>query len=134
MTQNAESFIFHSVEIDQNLLIDYKQYLIHIPTNRKSEDGKIEKIPCLFQRYPKSKNILIIFHCNGMNMFDVFSSFKNFAEDNKINVLFPEYPGYSIYESQSSTKKSLDDSLIIYDYILKHIKNINEKNIYIILF
>jgi esterase/lipase len=65
-------------------------------------------------------------------MFDVFSSFKNFAEDNKINVLFPEYPGYSIYESQSSTKKSLDDSLIIYDYILKHIKNITEKNIYIL--
>lgn len=132
MTENAESFIFRSVEVEQELLLNYKQYLMHIPTNRKNENGEIEKIPCLFQRYPKSKNILIIFHCNGVNMFQVFSLFRNLGENNKINVLFPEYPGYSIYESPSSTKKSLDDSLIIYDYILKNVNNITEKNIYIL--
>jgi len=65
-------------------------------------------------------------------MFEAFSIYKKEVENNKINVLFPEYPGYSIYESPSSTQKSLDDSLIIYDYILKHIKNIKEKNIYIL--
>ena len=132
MTENAESHIFYSVEVNQEDLIDYKEYLIYIPTNRKKEDDEIEKIPCLFQRYPKSKNILIIFHCNGVNMFSIFSEFKNLGENNKINVLFPEYPGYSIYESPSSTEKSLEDSLIIYDYILKHVKNITEKNIYIL--
>ena len=132
MTKNTESVIFRSVEVNQNLLIDYKQYLIFIPTNRKNENGKIEKIPCLFQRYPKSKNILIIFHCNGVNMFNLFPYFRNLGENNKINVLFPEYPGYSIYESPASTKKSLEDSLIIYDYILKNVKNITENNIYIL--
>jgi len=132
MAKEAETFIFHSIEVNQKLLIEYKEYLLYIPINRTNEDGKIEKIPCLFKRYPKSKNILIIFHGNGMNMFEAFSIYKKEVENNKINVLFPEYPGYSIYESPSSTQKSLDDSLIIYDYILKHIKNIKEKNIYIL--
>ena len=132
MTENAESSIFRSVEVKRDLLLKDKQYLIHIPSNRKDENGEIEKIPCLFQIYPKSKNILIIFHGNGQNMFQVFSFFRNLGENNKINVLFPEYPGYSIYESPPSTKKSLDDSLIIYDYILKNVNNITEKNIYIL--
>ena len=41
-----------------------------------------------------------------------------------------EYPGYSIYKSLLSSEKCLEDSLVIYDYILNNIKNIN--NIYIL--
>ena len=55
MTENAESFIFRSVEVEQELLLNYKQYLIHIPTNRKNENGEIEKIPCLFPKISKIK-------------------------------------------------------------------------------
>ena len=43
----------------------------------------------------------------------------------------PEYPGYSIYNSPLSSEKCLENSLIIYDFILNNIKNIKEKNIYI---
>ena len=43
----------------------------------------------------------------------------------------PEYLAYSIYNSPLSSEKCLENSLIIYDFILNNIKNIEEKNIYI---
>lgn len=132
MAKTAESSIFFPKEVDEDLFNIYKEFLIYIPTRRKSDNGEKEKIPCLFLRYPKSKNVLIIFHCNGIDMFKALKAFNMLVENKKINVLVVEYPGYSIYESPISTKKSLEDSLIIYDYIINHIKNITEKNIYIL--
>lgn len=132
MERTPESFIFPFPELDEESLKEYKDYLIHIPTNRKNKDGNIEKIPCLFKGDPKSKNILIVFHCNGIDMLSAFDSLSNACEKYKINLLFPEYPGYSIYDSPLSSEKCLENSLIIYDYILNHIKNITEKNIYIL--
>jgi esterase/lipase len=132
MTKSPESFIFPSPELDEMNLKECKDNLIHIPTNRKNKDGDIEKIPCLFKGNPKSKNILIIFHCNGADMFRIFNHYSYLCEKYKINVLFPEYPGYSIYDSPLSSEKCLENSLIIYDYILNHIKNIREENIYIL--
>ena len=109
-----------------------KEKIIYIPTERKIKDQYInEKIPCLFIKNEKSSNILIEFHCNGADMFNIFPFFLELSKKYNINILIPEYPGYSIYESPYSSEKSLENSLIIYDYVLKNIKNITEKNIFI---
>ena len=110
-----------------------KEKIIYIPTERKIKDQYInEKIPCLFIKNEKSSNILIEFHCNGADMFNIFPLFLELSKKYNINILIPEYPGYSIYESPYSSEKSLENSLIIYDYVLKNIKNITEKNIFIL--
>lgn len=132
MKKTPESFIFPFPPFNKISFKKCKDDLIYIPTNKKNKDGDIEKIPCLFKRNPKSKNILIIFHCNGIDILSTFRLCSYLCEKYKINALFPEYPGYSIYDSPLSSEKCLENSLIIYDYILNHIKNITEKNIYII--
>ena len=132
MFKSPESFIFPFPQLSEISLKKFKDNLMHIPTNRKNKDGDIEKIPCLFEGNPKSKNILIIFHCNGIDMLNAFRSYSCLCEKYKINVLFPEYPGYSIYDSPLSSEKCLENTLIIYDYILNHVKNITENNIYIL--
>lgn len=139
MEKKVLKFIFPAPHLNISYLNEYKDYIIHIPTNRNIKDENInkeinEKIPCIFKKYPNSNNILIIFHCNGIDMFDTFEiiSELNLSEKFKINILIPEYPGYTIYDSPLSSEKCLEDSLIIYDYILNNIKNIKEKNIYIL--
>jgi fermentation-respiration switch protein FrsA (DUF1100 family) len=43
-----------------------------------------------------------------------------------------EYPGYSLYNSSKNCETVLEDTLILYDYILATISNVNVNNIYII--
>ena len=126
--------IFPAPNFDWENLDKYKQYLIHIPTKRKIKDKEsqeTEKIPCLFKKCAESPNILIIFHCNGGDIFGLFRVFHDLL-GKEINILVPEYPGYSIYKSPLSSEKCLENSLIVYDFILNNIKNITEKNIYIL--
>ena len=113
---------------------EFKENIILIPTERKIKDrDEIEKIPCLFKKNKNSKNILIIFHCNGTDIFETFKAIHNFSEQYNINILIPEYPGYSIYKyCLPSSKTILDNSIMIYDYVLKNMKNITEKNIYVL--
>lgn len=129
LANKINNFIFPAPKFNYSQLNIYKDYLIHIPTQRKNKE-KIEKIPCLFKKNEESQNILIIFHCNGADIFGIFSYIFNLI--GKINVLIPEYPGYSIYESPLSSEKCLENTLIIYDFILNNIENITEKNIYIL--
>ena len=132
--EKEEDFIFPILKFDTSNLPKFKNYLIEIPTGRKKEEIE-EKIPCLFKKYPNSNNLLILFHCNGANIFSldciILSNFKYF-DNYKMNILIPEYPGYSIYTTSApSSEKCLENSLIIYDFCLKNIKNISEKNIYV---
>ena len=53
-------------------------------------------------------------------------------EKYNINILLPEYPGYSIYNKHKSSKICLENSLIIYDFVLNNNKNITKNNIYIL--
>ena len=48
-----------------------------------------------------------------------------------MNVLIVEYPGYSIYKSEKSSDKVLEDSLTVFDY-LTDVLNIDSENIYVI--
>jgi hypothetical protein len=65
-------------------------------------------------------------------MFNIFEIINQLFVNYNINILIPEYPGYSIYNSPLSSEKCLENSLIIYDFILNNIENITEKNIYIL--
>jgi len=130
----AEITMFPMPYFEIKYLKEYKENIIFIPTERKIKDkDEIEKIPCLFKRNKNSKNILIIFHCNGTDIFETFKAIHNFSEQYNINILIPEYPGYSMYKySLPSSKTILDNSIIVYDYVLKNMKNITEKNIYVL--
>ena len=118
---------------EKETLQKYKSGIIQIPTERKNpETNAVEKIPCYFQKNPNSKNILIIFHGNGSDFLNLPYYLPEISQKYNINILLPEYPGYSIYRSPISHEKCLENSLIIYDYILHNIKNITENNIYVL--
>lgn len=103
----------------------YKNGIIQIPTEK-------DKIPCYFQKSEESNDILIIFHGNGSDMLQLPYYASEISKKYKISILIPEYPNYSIYKAFPSEEKCLENSLIIYDFILNNIKNISEKNIYIL--
>ena len=48
-----------------------------------------------------------------------------------MNVIFVEYPGYSIYSAEKSENIIYDDSLIVYEFIIKKF-DLKDENIYII--
>jgi esterase/lipase len=129
--QKEEDFIFPAPKFHESVLETNKEYLIEIPTGRKNNKQIEEKIPCLFKKYPNSNNLLILFHCNGIDIFSL-NGIDDYFKHFKMNLLIPEYPGYSLYKTSSpSSKKCLENSLIIYDFCLKNIKNISEKKIFI---
>ena len=131
LMKKPEDFIFPAPNFSINTIEKYKEYIIEIPTGRKNEQNIEEKIPCLFQKYPKSKNLLIAFHCNGIDMFSSFSLVIQIGKKYKMSVLVPEYPGYSLYNYPKSSDKCMENSVIIYDFVINNMKNISEKNIYV---
>ena len=129
LMKKEEDFIFHPPNFNENTLANFKENLIQIPTGRKNQEGKEEMIPCYFKKYPNSKTLLIFFHCNGGDMFGAIRYLSVIAKKFEMNLLIPEYPGYSIYKSPKSSTKCLEDSLIVYDFCLNNMKNLLEKNI-----
>ena len=117
------ALLFPRPMLDLKILEKYYHNIIEIPTERYNEDIKMkEKIPCYFHKNKESSNILIIFHGNGSDMLNLPYYVSKISEAYKINVLIPEYPGYSIYRSIPSPEKCLENSLIVYDFILNNIK------------
>ena len=129
--KKEEDFIFPAPPFFESSIQYVKDNLIQIPTGRMSENNVEIKIPCLFKKNQNSKNLLISFHCNGMDIFSTFLEISSVADELGMSCLAPEYPGYSLYSSPKSSEQCLQDSLFIYDFILQNMKNISEKNIYI---
>ena len=129
--EKPEDFIFPAPYFNEKDIPSYKKYLIQIPTGIKNSEGSEEAIPCLFKKSPNSKNLLILFHCNGADIFSISDVANYFIKNFNINVLIPEYPGYSIYKASKSSEKCLENSLIIYDFCLNNMKNIKEEKIYV---
>lgn len=139
MDNEVNDFIFPAPDFNSNLKLNsfLKKNLIYIPTQRKiknKENEEItEKIPCLFIKNLNSPNILIIFHCNGCDMFDTYSYISYLFKKYNINILLAEYPGYSLYNNcPCSSQICLENSLIIYDFILSTNPKLTEKNIYVL--
>ena len=122
-------FIFPFPKFNYSTLDLFDGKIIYIPTNRKLPNLNIEeKIPWIFIKNSLSQDILIIYHCNGADIFIIYERILPFAEKYNINILIPEYPGYSIYnKAQRSSETVLKNSLIIYDFLLENIKGLQEK-------
>ena len=128
MDMYIEALLFPIPFFKLEYLDKYKSNIIKIPLNENSP----EIIPCYFQSNFESNDLLIIFHGNGSDIFNLAYYAQELSKKNNINILIPEYPGYSIYTTLlHSPEKCLKNSLIIYDFVLNNIKNISEKNIYI---
>ena len=96
-------------------------YLPFIPTTTK---------PSYTSRYCSS--LLILFHSNGEDLISSRIFANKLRIQLQINVLIVEYPGYSLYNATKNCETVLEDTLIVYDYILTNIPNVNVSNIYII--
>ena len=133
MDSYIECIIFPRPLLEYKYVNKYRNQIIVIPTIRKNKySDNYETIPCFFEKNPNSNNILIIFHCNGGDIYNLSYYCKDISSKYNINILVPEYPGYSIYNAPHSQEIILENSLIVYDYIINNIKNITEKNIYIL--
>ena len=119
------NLIFPRPYLKSDSVYKYKEGIIQIPTES-------EKIPCYFQNNPESNDLLIVFHGNGSDMMKLPHYVAEISSKYKINILVPEYPGYSIYNSELCPEKCLENSIIIYEFVLNNMKNITEKNIYIL--
>ena len=76
-------FAFNGIPLKKDIL----EKIIWIPTEKKITGSEImENIPCLFIRNTNSKNILIIFHCNGVDMFEIFYDICEYSEKYGINI------------------------------------------------
>ena len=77
-------------------------------------------------------SLLILFHSNGEDLISSRIFANKLRLQLQINVLIVEYPGYSLYNTTKNCETVLEDTLIVYDYILTNIPNVNVSNIYII--
>lgn len=74
----------------------------------KLDYRKIKGIPCLLlPPQTKSDSLLIFYHANGEDIGRVESLCASLATRLKMWVLAPEYPGYSIYQSKSSSEEQI---------------------------
>ena len=121
--------VFPNPKLDYEIVHNYEDELIFIPKSK----GRLEYIPCLFIRdrsSNSSKNIIIVFHGNAEDIFGARNMGDTLCQKLHMNVIIVEYPGYSIYQSEPSTDKILENTTIIYDFI-KNIFQLNDKNIFI---
>ena len=89
-------------------------------------------IPCMLYRNYKSKNIMICFHGNSEDIFSTEKYGLDFRSYLNMNVLFVEYPGYSLYmDKDPESEKIFSDSLIVYEWVKSKL-NFSEAQIFIL--
>lgn len=126
----TEHFIFYKPKFDYKEVYAKKEQIIFIPkeVNNSSPNNYI---PCMFYKNNNSKNVLICFHGNSEDIFTIDTFGLDFRSYLNMNVLFVEYPGYSIYmDKQQESKKIFSDTIIVYDWV-KEKFNITDDQIFI---
>ena len=120
-------FVFPSPKFDFDIVDQFKEELIYIPSKNNSY------IPCIFIRDKTcklSKNFIIVFHGNAEDVFSASKMGNSLYQKIGMNIIIVEYPGYSIYKGESEADTILENTIAIYDFI-KQIFNIADKNIFI---
>ena len=124
-------FIFYNPKFsDYKQVDDKKDQLVFI---QKEENDISEKnyIPCMLYRNEDSSNFLICFHGNSEDIFTTEAIALNFRSYLKMNVLFVEYPRYSIYfDSPPESKKIYYDSIKVYEWVKKNF-HVSDNQIFI---
>ena len=125
------SIVFPAPTDDKyNEISNFKDQILFIP---KKKDKTTVHIPCLFQKSTNSPNtnkIFIYFHGNAEDIFNTVSNSNIIKQSLPFDTLCMEYPGYSIYYGEKSAETIEEDSLIIYDFLIKECKY-NQKDIII---
>jgi esterase/lipase len=126
----TNNFVFNNPTFDYKDTNISSKSIIFI---KKGKNTATESyIPCLFiQEYEQSSKFIIFFHGNSEDIFisELFGQY--FAEKLKMNVIIPEYPGYSIYDEEKSAETMCLDSLIVYSFIKETFK-LEDDDIYVI--
>lgn len=121
----TETFVLNPPKFNFTNLDDFKNEIIYIKRDEK------DYIPCLFiQDINRCNKFLLFFHGNSEHIFDLEMEAGIMREELMMNIIVVEYPGYSIYISQKSPKKILEDSIIVYDYI-KEKFNLKDEDIFL---
>jgi esterase/lipase len=124
---DLNGFVFPSPKFDFNIVRQFDDELIYIPTN----DNK--HIPCIFIRDKTSKlskNFIIFFHGNAEDVFSARSIGCSLHKKIGMNIIVVEYPGYSIYKGSPEAEKILQNTATIYDFVKKQF-HLEDKNIFI---
>lgn len=111
-------------------LTKYKDQLMFIP--KKKNDQIFSYIPCMVNECRKNSNsnkYLIYFHGNAEDIFNNNYSIDLVRTVLPYNTICVEYPGYSIYSEEKSSKTIEEDSLIVFDFLIEN--GIKEKDIII---
>ena len=126
----TDYFIFCKPKFDYNKIYEQKDQLIFIQKEMNNTSSN-NYIPCMFHRNPNSRNFLICFHGNSEDIFSIEKYSLNFRSYLNMNIIFVEYPGYSIYIDQNSeSDKIFSDSIIVYEEIKKKF-NLSDDQIFI---
>jgi predicted peptidase len=123
------SILFPSPKFDFQTALQYDGELIFIP----KPNEKNSYIPCLFliNAVKKiSEKFLIFFHGNAEDIFGALDICEKLKEKLQMNIIIVEYPTYSIYNYESDTNKILENSLIVFDFIVEKL-NAYKENIFI---
>ena len=127
---NFNSIVFPAPTDDKYPNIQkYKNQILYIP--KTLPDNTQFHIPCLFQECTYNKNttkIFIYFHGNAEDMFNAIGNLNVIQSSLPFHTLSVEYPGYSIYYKEKDAETIENDSLIIFDYLVKEWK-VKPKNI-----
>ena len=116
----------------ENKIYELKRHLndiIFVP--KKTENNKEFHIPCFYQesnKNPKTNKIFLYFHGNAEDIFNSTSNINIIKTSLPFHTISMEYPGYSIYYQDKSAQIIEEDSLIVFDFLVKECK-MNPKNI-----
>ena len=127
----TDNIIFCKPRFDYKEFYEKKEKIIFIerePNNKSANNY----IPCMFHMNLNTNNFLICFHGNSEDIFTTEKFGLDFRDYIKMNILFVEYPGYSIYnDPYPEPKKIFDDSIIVYDWI-KKVFHISDEQIFVL--
>lgn len=127
----TDVFIFCQPKFNYKQLYGKNDQIIYI--EKESNNSSPENyIPCMFYRNYKSKYIMICFHGNSEDIFSTEKYGLDFRSYLNMNVLFVEYPGYSLYmDKNPESQKIFSDSLIVYDWVISKL-HFSEEQIFIL--
>ena len=123
------SILFPSPKFNFETALQYDGELIFIPKPKE----KNSYIPCLFLINAVKKisgKFLIFFHGNAEDIFGALDICEKLKEKLQMNIIIVEYPTYSIYNYESDTNKILENSLIVFDFLVNELGALKE-NIFI---
>ena len=127
---NLNSIIFPApTENKLPELTRYKDEILFVP--KKLKDETQFHIPCLYQQCTKkadTNKIFLYFHGNAEDIFNATNNLSIIKGSLPFHTLSMEYPGYSVYFQEKSAETIEEDTLIVFDFLVKECK-IKPKNI-----